>query len=93
MSCVSSGSGEGATLQIAERMVEVTPGITRLIDRLIKKDLVSRHPCEHDRRQVFCRITDQGLALLKELDPVLDTYNQEWDRKLNDEELKSLITL
>ena len=32
------------TLQIAERMVEGTPGITRLIDRLIKKGLVERIP-------------------------------------------------
>ena len=81
------------TLQIAERMVEVTPGITRLIDRLIKKELVSRHPCANDRRQVFCRITERGLSLLKELDPILDAYNQAWEYKLNNEELKTLITL
>src|SRR3954462_12082989 len=40
------------TLAIGERMVEKTPGVTRLIDRLIKKGFVTRRPCEDDRRRV-----------------------------------------
>lgn len=60
------------TLDIAERMIEETPGITRLIDRLESKHLVSRERCTTDRRQVFCVITKEGLALLGTLDkPVL----------------------
>ncbi|MFP5247340.1 MAG: MarR family winged helix-turn-helix transcriptional regulator, partial [Thermoanaerobaculia bacterium] len=60
------GAGEKGlpTLEIAERMVEQTPGITRLIDRLETKQLVGRERCPTDRRQVFCRITKEGLALL-----------------------------
>jgi len=42
------------TLEIAERMIESTPGTTRLIDRLETKKLVSRERCLTDRRQVFC---------------------------------------
>ena len=61
------------TLEIAERMIEQTPGITRLIDRLEQKRLVARERCATDRRQVFCRITRDGLKLLSELDqPILD---------------------
>jgi DNA-binding MarR family transcriptional regulator len=56
------------TLIIAERMIEQTPGITRLIDRLEAKRLVIRERCPTDRRQVFCRITKEGLALLAKLD-------------------------
>ena len=61
------------TLTIAERMIEQTPGITRLIDRLEQKKLVVRVRSDDDRRQVWCRITPAGLQLLARLDtPVGD---------------------
>jgi DNA-binding MarR family transcriptional regulator len=63
-----AGSDGLPTLEIAERMIEQTPGITRLIDRLETKTLVRRERCPTDRRQVFCRITKEGLALLARLD-------------------------
>jgi DNA-binding MarR family transcriptional regulator len=56
------------TMEIGERMIERTPGITRLLDRLDGKGLVRRERCAEDRRQVLVSITDAGLALLKELD-------------------------
>lgn len=56
------------TLTIAERMIEQTPGITRLIDRLEAKQLVVRVRSDEDRRQVWCRITPAGLQLLARLD-------------------------
>ena len=56
------------TLEIAERMVERAPGITRLLDRLETKGLVARKRCPEDRRQVLCRITPAGLTLLARLD-------------------------
>ena len=67
------GAGERGlpTLEIVERMVEQTPGITRLIDRLETKKLVLRERCKTDRRQVFCRITAAGLELLARLDQPL----------------------
>src|SRR4051812_12548902 len=55
------------TLTIGGRMIEQTPGVTRLGDRLERKGLVSRAPCPTDRRRVFCRITPKGLRLLTEL--------------------------
>src|SRR5918912_1912123 len=51
------------TLIIAERMIERTPGITRMVDRLAAKGLVAREVRPHDRRCVFCRITRKGLKL------------------------------
>src|SRR5919199_5153950 len=55
------------TLTIAERMIERTPGITRMIDRLEAKGLVVREVRPHDRRCVYCRITKKGLKLLEQL--------------------------
>lgn len=68
------------TLEIAARMIEQTPGITRMIDRLVAKRLVERRRPEDDRRKVFCAVTAEGLALLRQLDQPLD----EWDDALMD---------
>ena len=56
------------TLEIAARMIEKTPGITRLLDRLDAKGLVRRDRGTDDRRCVYCRITPRGLDLLARLD-------------------------
>ncbi len=56
------------TLEIAARMIEKTPGITRLLDRLDAKGLARRDRGTDDRRCVYCRITPKGLELLARLD-------------------------
>jgi DNA-binding MarR family transcriptional regulator len=81
------------TLEIATRMIEETPGITRLIDRLEAKELVSRHRCETDRRQVFCRITRSGTALLARIDAPLLAVEEESLGTLSKRELTDLMTL
>lgn len=64
------------TLTIAQRMIEETPGITRLIDRLEKKGLVRRVRSEEDRRQVWCRITPAGERLLTRLDDPVEAFDR-----------------
>ena len=59
------------TLEIAERMIERTPGITGLVDRLEKRGWVKRVRSSADRRLVLCTITASALALLQKLDPVI----------------------
>jgi DNA-binding MarR family transcriptional regulator len=58
-------------------MIERTPGITRLLDRLEAKRLVRRQRCPSDRRQVLCWITESGLRLLKELQEPVDRADHE----------------
>jgi DNA-binding MarR family transcriptional regulator len=64
------GGGDAgvATLEVANRMVEQAPGITRLLDRLEAKELVRRQRCPKDRRQNLCWITDAGRELLDRVD-------------------------
>lgn len=57
---------------VKERMIEVSPNTTRLIDKLIDKDLVSRVRCENDKRIVFVEITKSGLDLLSKIDDRLE---------------------
>jgi MarR family transcriptional regulator, organic hydroperoxide resistance regulator len=81
------------TLEIAERMTEEAPGITRLIDRLETKSLVLRVRCKTDRRQVFCHITDAGLALLSKLDRPIREAEDESLSVLSEHQLAQLIKL
>src|ERR671927_341590 len=81
------------TLTIAERMIERTPGITRMIDRLEAKGLVAREVRPHDRRCVYCRITKKGLGLLKQLDEPVEEFNRSAFRALSDAEMKQLVAL
>jgi DNA-binding MarR family transcriptional regulator len=64
------GAGDAGlpTLEVADRMIEQTPGVTRLLDRLEAKELVRRQRCPRDRRQHLCWIAPKGLALLEKTD-------------------------
>ncbi len=68
------GAGPGGlpTLEIAARMVEHSPGITRLLDRLEARGLVRRVRCPEDRRQVLCHTADKAPRLLSALERPLD---------------------
>lgn len=60
------------TLDVASRMVEAAPGITRLLDRLEKKKLVRRRRCPEDHRRVLCFATEGARRLLATVDePIL----------------------
>ena len=81
------------TLTIGERMIEQTPGVTRLVDRLERKGLVACNPCPKDRRRVFCKITAKGLDLLNELDDPVNRWDAQAVSVLPPSELDSLINL
>lgn len=70
--------GEGKpmpSLEIGERMIQVVPAMTGLIDRLEKQNLVRRDRCLEDRRVIFIVLTEQGEQLLAKLDnPVAELH-------------------
>ena len=81
------------TLEIGARMIESTPGITRLMDRLEQKGLVKRERCKEDRRMVHCSITPGGLELLAELDQPIADADDGSLRGLSEAEIRTLIDL
>jgi DNA-binding MarR family transcriptional regulator len=81
------------TLSIGERMVEQTPGVTRLIDRLVKKGFVTRRPCDEDRRRVYCHITPLGLKVVGSLDEPVARGDATSVAPLSPAELDKLIAL
>lgn len=88
-----AGAAGLPTLSIGERLIEETPGMTRLLDRLEGKSLVRRVRCEQDRRQVLCYITKGGSALLAALDPILDAAQAEMAGSLTAAESETLVIL
>jgi MarR family transcriptional regulator, organic hydroperoxide resistance regulator len=60
-----------ACSSIAERMISHDPDMTRLLDRMEKRNLITRRRQSDDRRVVKTRITSSGLELLKRLDPTV----------------------
>ena len=88
--------GEGKplpSLEIADRMIQVVPAITGLIDRLEQQKLVVRRRSTEDRRVVFVEITNKALEVLKKLDKPLEQLHQGLVGHLSRAELESLTRL
>ena len=88
--------GEGRPLpilEVADRMLAVVPGITGLIDRLERLDLVVRERSTEDRRVVFVAITSEGLDLLARLDEPESALHRRLVGHLTPDELRELIRL
>ena len=85
--------GKPANLStIQERMVTKMSNTTRLVDKLVDKNLCERIVCPSNRRKVEIRITKEGLELLKKIDPVIDKVENDIARKINEKEILSLNT-
>jgi DNA-binding MarR family transcriptional regulator len=78
---------------IQERMLAKNSNTTRLIDKLLLKDFVTREVCPDNRRKIEVLITQKGLDVLAELDPKVDEHEQVFAANLNKEELEQLNTL
>jgi DNA-binding MarR family transcriptional regulator len=88
------GGDEGVpTLEVAARMIEQTPGVTRLLDRLEAKELVKRQRCSRDRRQHLCWITPKGLALLDKIDEAAPAASEHSMKGLRPKERIAFIRL
>jgi DNA-binding MarR family transcriptional regulator len=81
------------TLDVADRMVEQTPGITRLLDRLEAKGFVKRQRCPKDRRQHLCWITSKSAALLEKLDGPMVEFGEQLMKGLTQEQRIALVRL
>ena len=78
---------------IQERMLAKNSNTTRLIDKLLLKDLVTRNVCPDNRRKSEVLITQKGLDLLTELDPKVDEHEEQFANNLSESELSLLNTL
>ncbi len=73
---------------LKERMLDKMSDASRLVERLLQKNLVDRRICPDDRRRVEVIITERGLNLLKELDQKEDEFDKLF-KNLDEAEVKS----
>lgn len=78
---------------IQERMIAKTSNTTRLVDKLLLKELVTREICPDNRRKMEIAITQKGLELLTELNPKVDKHENLFSQNLTSEELEQLNIL
>jgi DNA-binding MarR family transcriptional regulator len=88
------GAPEGlACGEIASRMITRDPDVTRLLDRLEKRGLISRCRETKDRRTVMARITSDGLKLVTRLDEPVQSAHRKQLGHLGRERLRTLTEL
>ncbi len=77
---------------LRERMIDKESNTSRLVDKLVLKNYVTRKPNEDDRRQVDVYITDKGIALLEEISIYLNSEHSVLS-KISDKEMKQINDL
>ncbi len=80
-----------ATIQ--ERMINKMSNTTRLVDKLIKKEYVTKSKNEHNKRKIDIIITQQGLDFLNKIDGLVETAERESTKPLTPNEQHELIRL
>lgn len=78
---------------IQERMLAKTSNTTRLVDKLLLKDLVNREICPENRRKMEISITQRGLNILSELDAKVQKHEHLFSENLTTDELTQLNLL
>ncbi len=75
---------------IQERMLAKTSNTTRLVDKLLAKNLVTRNVCPNNRRKIEVLITEKGLQILAEIEPKTNEHETKFAKNLNENELETL---
>jgi DNA-binding MarR family transcriptional regulator len=78
---------------IQERMIAKTSNTTRIVDKLVTKELVTREICPHNRRKMEVNITEKGLELLLKIDPKVDRFELDLLLNLSTTEAETLNQL
>jgi DNA-binding MarR family transcriptional regulator len=81
-----------STLQIRQRMLDKMSDTSRIVDRLVLKDLVKKNICPEDKRLVDISITEKGKKLLDNLDKTANKMDEIFGN-LSESEVKTLNKL
>jgi len=87
-------NGKVANLEsITSDMIHRMSNTSRLVNRLVEKGLCKRVICQQNRRKVDISITDAGLDLRRQIDPVVEQKEAELTQKLTKKEMSQLVSL
>ena len=77
---------------LKERMIEKSPNLTRLMDKLLEKNLIHRIRCDNDKRSLLIEISDHGQDLLLKIDLEISETSF-FEINISDDEAKLLNNL
>ncbi len=84
-------NGEAMNLyEIQNRMIQKMSNVSRLIDKLVAKKLVTRRECKENRRRVDIGITQKGLDLLDAIDPAIEPFFNQLNENLTKDEARQM---
>ncbi|MCB9045571.1 MAG: MarR family transcriptional regulator [Chitinophagales bacterium] len=84
-------SGESMNLyEVQNRMIQKMSNVSRLIDKLVAKKLVTRRECKENRRRVDLTITQKGLDLLDTIEPKIEPFFKAMNEAITKEEAKNI---
>jgi len=89
----TTSAGGMACHEIGQRMITRDPDLTRLLDRLEDRELITRSRERQDRRVIRVRITPDGLRLLRDLDEPIRALHRKQLSRLGDKRLRLLKRL
>ena len=78
---------------IGSRMLTAEPDITRILSRLKTLRFIQQQRCKKDRRVVWTNITQAGLELLEQMDPLMRSMPNGLLGHLDKDQLRALIHL
>jgi len=92
---ILEGAGQDGlpTLEVAARLIDEAPGVTRLMDRLEAKAFIRRQRCPQDRRQHLCWLTGDGAELLGRLTPAIAAALERTFSRLDRHKRQQLIAI
>ncbi len=92
-SLYGAGDGPLTVSQLQQRMVQKSSNVTRIIDRLLRKNLVDRQICPENRRKVNISITEEGKELFRLAREQVWASQSQTGHRLSDKELDLLSAL
>ncbi|MFY8097968.1 MarR family winged helix-turn-helix transcriptional regulator [Flavobacterium sp.] len=78
---------------IQERMIAKTSNTTRLVDKLVSKEMVIRKVCPENKRKMEVTITEKGMNVLEILDPIVIDFENQFTQNLTQIELETINEL
>ena len=88
--------GEGQPmpcLEVASRMIQVAPAITRVVEQLATRGLIDKQQSADDRRVFLVELTRAGTQLLKKLDSPIESLHTSLLGHVSKSELRSLVKI
>lgn len=78
---------------IQSRMIHKMSNTTRLVDKLVERELVSREICKENRRKIEVKISQKGEKFLSKINNIVDTKEQEFCKNLDINEIEEIQRL